>query len=522
MAVGCQFSRLRQEGENMKVLVIDDELHVYQAIQLLICWEKYGVDEILYASDGGEGIKKVREFNPEIIFTDMEMHSFSGIDFLKQLRREGFENQVIVISGYKDYNYMKAAIVANSVDYISKPIDRDELEAAINRAVENLENRYRLAKKADRDDTIIRANMLRNLINFSMGRDSLNYEMAEITQNLNPNDGKLLVKLLILKTAGSYKDGTIPMDGSEIKIKSAETFSIDSYLKAVVVQCETLVSNTFSELDSMLNKYIRRQYIGTVWKVVDIIEDLQREVGVLKEWLLNEVYIGKLLYNKKRMETHLSNDVHDHAIIGVEFLLKEAINNKDKKAVAYIVDEFCEGMQHKRITLSQMQIYTMEINFIICNILQSSTERVSENDWVISEWICDLEEWKHNIKDRLFQLCEYSYSNTNNRIIEVNNYLKKHFNQKIDMIELSREFGMSPQYLSKRYKEKFKETIGETIKQIRMEKSLQYLKYTEIPVAEIAWKVGFEDANYFSKSFKKQMGMSPIEMRKKLRDEHTD
>jgi two-component system, response regulator YesN len=129
----------------MKAIIIDDEKHVRDGLQLLGEWEKHGIETILEAEDGNEAIKLISEHRPAIIFTDMRMPKRDGISLLKWIHGSDLASKTIVISGYDDFDYMRNAITYKSFDYILKPIDPEILNETLNRAVQewNAEERSR-------------------------------------------------------------------------------------------------------------------------------------------------------------------------------------------------------------------------------------------------------------------------------------------------------------------------------------------------------------------------------------------
>ena len=122
----------------MKVLVVDDQQHVYKAVQLLVNWELYDVTEVLYASNGSEALEIMERDAPELVFTDMQMPVMDGPHFLQELRNKGFESEVIAVSGYNDFAYVMSLLHASGVEYLLKPIDEEELNEAVSKAVNRI------------------------------------------------------------------------------------------------------------------------------------------------------------------------------------------------------------------------------------------------------------------------------------------------------------------------------------------------------------------------------------------------
>lgn len=90
-------------------------------------WENKGLEIVGEASDGEYGLELIRQTSPDIILTDVKMPQLSGIELIDSLRREGNKSLVIFISGYDNYAYIRSALKLEVVDYLLKPIKKEEL-----------------------------------------------------------------------------------------------------------------------------------------------------------------------------------------------------------------------------------------------------------------------------------------------------------------------------------------------------------------------------------------------------------
>jgi two-component system, response regulator YesN len=121
----------------MKVLIIDDEEHVRDAIEVIVDWDKYNITHRYMAGSVDDALAIIDEHNPEIIFCDIKMPEKTGLELVDFIRKEGLEVQVIIVSGYDNFEFMRASIQAKAVDYILKPIKRKEVEAALEQAIKS-------------------------------------------------------------------------------------------------------------------------------------------------------------------------------------------------------------------------------------------------------------------------------------------------------------------------------------------------------------------------------------------------
>ncbi|MBW7455450.1 response regulator [Paenibacillus sepulcri] len=97
---------------------------------------------------------------------------------------------------------------------------------------------------------------------------------------------------------------------------------------------------------------------------------------------------------------------------------------------------------------------------------------------------------------------------------QIFDYVQQHYADDISLGSLAQRFYVSREYLSKSYKLQFRENIMEQIIRLRMQSAKSWVMKDDIQIKHIAKRVGYEDASYFDKVFKKYYGVSPSEMRK--------
>jgi len=121
-----------------KVLIIDDEPWSREVIKEIVNWESMQLEITGEAEDGTEGLKLIREHKPDIVITDMRMPGVDGVELLKTISSSFPSLKIIVMSGYDDYVYLKQAIRSRVIEYLLKPIDPDELNASLEKCIEEL------------------------------------------------------------------------------------------------------------------------------------------------------------------------------------------------------------------------------------------------------------------------------------------------------------------------------------------------------------------------------------------------
>ena len=117
----------------LKVVVVEDEELSRKGIILATDWASVGCVVVGDASDGEQGLEVIRRLKPDLIVTDIKMPKRNGLDMLRQLREEGSDAKVIILTAYGEFEYARAALQLGAADYLLKPFRDGELEQAVER-----------------------------------------------------------------------------------------------------------------------------------------------------------------------------------------------------------------------------------------------------------------------------------------------------------------------------------------------------------------------------------------------------
>ena len=114
----------------MKTIIIDDEKHCSGTLEILL--KKYcpSVEQLAVCQNGEEGIQAIRKYNPDLIFLDIEMPRMNGFEMLSQIENPSFE--IIFTTAYD--NFAIKAFKVSAIDYLLKPIDKNELILGVEKA----------------------------------------------------------------------------------------------------------------------------------------------------------------------------------------------------------------------------------------------------------------------------------------------------------------------------------------------------------------------------------------------------
>ncbi|MFA7229133.1 MAG: sigma-54 dependent transcriptional regulator, partial [Melioribacteraceae bacterium] len=126
-----------------KILIVDDDDLVSASLKKVLIKLGYDVDACLNAGQVEEFITR---FNPEIILLDIYLTTHNGIDVLRSLKKKYSGIPVIMITGYADVKIAVTAIKAGAFDFLLKPIDLEQLNFILEKAIENLRLKSEVTK----------------------------------------------------------------------------------------------------------------------------------------------------------------------------------------------------------------------------------------------------------------------------------------------------------------------------------------------------------------------------------------
>lgn len=124
-----------------RVIIADDESLIVKSIVKAIDWEALQCEVVGTAGDGNEALELIRTHRPHMVITDICMPELSGIELLKALQSFSVRPEVLLVSGYNEFEYAREGLQYHAFDYILKPIDHEELTACIQRMTHKLKGK---------------------------------------------------------------------------------------------------------------------------------------------------------------------------------------------------------------------------------------------------------------------------------------------------------------------------------------------------------------------------------------------
>ena len=519
------------------MVVADDEILSLQLMEKIIDWESNNIEIAGLALNGKDALDMIENEYPEILITDIRMPQMDGLDLIKHLRSENSNIKIIIISAYSEFEYAQRALSYGVSGYLVKPIDEiklksliDIITAEINNEKLQKQNNYRgkeaaqgrllkmlLHQRKDKSRLLEALNKLDtniSLKNFQLLNitiDNLTYdefirfeemhlnETLDIIDFIRNNLGKMAADLLIFEN--NPGEWLIILDIAKESFSALELAkNISDTLNNVLgINCFIGISEIFSGLSELNNAYMN---------TLDIIK--------------YRFYFGNLNI-LDRTDININFNTKEIKKIEKEKLLMENIITGNKDAVIEFVESaLTEIDSSPEIDPEKIYAFCFEIIILIKQRVLQEAKEISilqELNKISPESLKHyktLHELKKYLLGAISAAMGVSSANEkeNNRLIQkAKDYINQCYDTNITLETICNSIAVSKNYFCYLFKRVMGVGIWDYLTHIRVEKAKELLIQSNLKSYEISYKVGYDNPSYFTKTFKKQTGLTPQEFR---------
>jgi two-component system response regulator YesN len=552
-----------------KVLIIDDEPIIRKGLKNIIDWRKFECEVCGEAADGLGGSELIRKLLPDIIITDIRMPEEDGLSMIREIKDLVPESKIIILTGYREFDYAHEALKMGIFDFLLKPSKIEEITSVISRAVKELRFRKERAEEFEKLNRLF-------MQNISVLREKLLYD---VIYGINTDEEDILQKLelfnfhvknfylLVVQNDEDEDSGETGRRGSEAGRYGSEISQRDRHLY------QFGIINVFGEVfsDKFEIAHITLNNIGIAFIVmpIDGIADNEQEMlgkkcahlqdiirncfgftvsiaissegtsplqlpqkfNECREALQHIFYLGNdsVIFHGD-IETFFKYDDHStleklrrDLIEGIKSGNENSVGERLKDIFSYM-----ESMEpaSRNYTKSFFRNTISSIYNIRTSLMSGEDGRKPESGELAG--FCDLVE-KCSSTGELYALLEDSARSVTRKVHNYNNrsiklvmrkaveYLQEHYHEQVTLNDVAKHLFVSTCYISRMFTRELGKGYVDCLNEIRMEKAKELLKDVRLKTYEVAEKVGIPDAHYFSRIFKKYIGVTPTEYRERGR-----
>jgi len=527
-------------GEKMiDVIIADDEEKVCVLIERSIRWKELQMQLVGVCNNGIDLYNAVIEKRPQILITDICMPGLDGIELIKKIREAGINCKIIIISGYRQFEYAQNALKYNVDDYLLKPIDEDELNNALQKIDLELKAKANGTIESSGVDTL-RSHFMSNLVYKIKKRSLLNLE--EINKEFATHF-----------TQGCFQAVYIKIDAEAKNSDEITFYSVQKKIQDICIKCfeklcsEVLISLSGSSVIIGINyeaeksdsiKRSMKMILEQVGYALELFPTLTVTFGIghayeSPEQLIISIDNAKdavkyrIIQGRNRLlfwdELELSTDMGKGILSSErEHRLKQAFEICDSDMFLSCIHEFFSEIEELNpLTLFKSYNRVAELFFIV---LENSYAKFEKNEYIRSEISFGMQNaltpdgLKNSVCIPICEAMEYlkeSKKQQDNKPIRLaKQYVEKHYSDQIKLEDVANEVYLSPAYFSNIFKKETGQNFIDFITDYRIKAAKDLLRDSDLSINEIADKVGYGEQRYFSKLFKKSVGIKPTEYRK--------
>jgi two-component system, response regulator YesN len=540
---------MQKEEKNtmLKVIIADDERKARNIIRSLGRWTETGLEIVGEAEDGDELYRIAAELLPDVVITDMKMPGLYGSELIRSLHELDEDMKLIIISGYDEFELAKQALQSKAVDYLLKPIDEEELNAALLKAAKEIrlekkklmENAV-LTSKANEAEEHTKVRALNKLVksgNITREErkacfspyDPSNYETFTVAV-LKINrfhwlfarygaDTHLLhyVLINIMNEIASRERMAIfrnESEKNEIILLAYQSMSTDEW------------KSLLESFNRNLKKFLGIKMLAGIGNPRSTIEQIPASLDEARTSIL------KLTFLKETTSFYGEGTNRKQNILSPITLIPElntAIEIDDTDEIGRVIDAMIHQLtDHADCRLSDLRNLNQQL-FTSLEQLSGHTDDEYEFSLELGQVAQALhEEFDPETVLTLYRqfLTAISSSLAGRRrkreksaIYSIRNYIEENYMSKLSLDELSSKFYMTGEHISRAFKEEFNINLFDYIMRLKIERAKIFIIQNAMKVSEIVELLGFVDASHFTKTFKKHTGLTPTEYRDRAKNQ---
>ncbi len=531
----------------MKVFLVEDEFVVREGIKNNIDWAGHGYDFCGEAGDGEVAYSMIQKLQPDIVITDIKMPFMDGLTLSRMIKEEFPWIEIILLTGYEDFQFATEAIRIGVSCYLSKPIsgenllkEVDSLSAKIEEKKEEREARKRYEEEMKERRDLEKLDFFRSLVtggkDFSDLIDSakkLSIDIAGIRFNT------MLIKVWSTKhDTYEYSQSVVEVsDGISRIADKVDALCFDLNVEGIALlfkgDDDNFINKKIEEciesLKELFDNYKHIRYFGGIGQPVSRITEIPSSFGWASRAFAH-MYLTDENGFLRGSEEVLQPGRDDVILSEIDpkhidrRLIKEFMRRGEASETEFFLEEFINGMGKNAIRSTMLRQYVaMDVYFCVADYLENELliEKADIGD-LLETPTPDILANENKTKDYMVRIVgkalelrdENSKGHYRDVVSDVITYIENHYTEEeLSLNTLAAHVNFSPNHLSAVFKQQTGIPFIKYLTDYRMNEAKELLSTTSKKSNEIGLMVGYKDPHYFSYLFKKTQGVTPTQYR---------
>lgn len=520
------------------ILIVDDEKYILMGLEHGIAWEKLGIGRVFTADSAARAKEIMEKQHIDIILCDIEMPGESGLKLAEYAKGRDERIRCIFLTAYSDFSYAQEAVRLGCMDYILKPYADEAVIGALEKAIGEIEAENRISENlaAYRKYHDIYMKEIRNIVNglwreFVTGTGGTDEFLSRLYLSdiqIGDDTQFLMVLLSVDFWYGQVDEKTKRVLRFGIENIAQELFmesgSVNIFTDSYMNQVAVLYGE--QALDREKVKALCKQLITCVNSTIEC--DISCYLGTVCDINgLQQSYTG--LYASVKNNLTLTNSIIENDeeqqkvnIAAYDFTAWSAlIRQKKQEEVKKKLEQLFEELSAARLDYRYLHMYISGFSYIMYQLVNEQMipkEGIPKMEELLVDGekinnLLRLRQWTELVLDTYF-----SYYNDTKIISvaveETKKYIEENYRSKLTRDDMAKNACLNADYLSRIFHREMGMSISDYITKLRIDAAKDMLINTKCTITQIAELCGYYNFSYFTKIFKKAVGVSPAEFRK--------
>ncbi len=505
----------------MKVIIAEDEYYAKKMLVKLLTNINMDITVCLEAETGKQAADYLAGKDIDLVITDIRMPEMDGLSLAKYVEENCPATDVIIVSGYSDFNYAREAMKYGVRYYLTKPVKPEELEKAIWDITKTREEKkMQLEKQVDRrllQESLQYVNISGILANRALMdtfRSLCGGRLKECSYQMLLFQGKQRMNRESAKGLSEFLESTSHQTNIQVFYfqQPDEIIAMNFGSREVLSDKKLLLrlKQKLPQWEMEITCGISRIYQGE-----EQLGDAYRDCV----YAIN----GRLLEEKARVFEYEPELSMEQILTQQEELcIYESVMKGNCRQAEAALRRFFEKCGESSWNVYSLYSGIMQIFSVISRAYcsrEASSESEEVNRYLLFSFKSDLYQFRtrQELERYMFKILENTCGSQTEKgsiIEEIKNYVSLNFRYEISLNELAaHKYFMNSSYLSRLFKSETGMNFSKYLITYRMERAKELLKNTVFKINEIADYVGYNDTSYFIHTFKRLYQMTPEQYR---------
>lgn len=535
------------EAAMLKVFLVEDEIIVREGIKKNIDWAGHGYEFAGEASDGELAWPMIEKTRPDIVITDIKMPFMDGLELSRLIKKELPATEIMILTGFADFEYAKEGIQIGVAEYLMKPISGAELLSAVDALAVKIEKKREserlrafYEKEMAEKQLLERKEFFTRLVS---GGHSMK-ELMDMADRLGISISAVWYNIILFRLqspAHEADEYSRSLANIEEQLENALAdggsllFDRDLEGQALIVTAgseEELAERTdrcIETIKTVIREYPHVRYFGGIGQPVGRIRELSTSydkaaAAFACRYLLPD---NQFIRYDQTLPQGISERIDEPSLSAMDVTrfdrsrVEAFLKTGDVSETRYFVTEYFRSTGTAMMQSALLRQYiTMDAYFCSVRFLEELGLKEEEknlpaigyqemeSEKAATDYIQRVFEQVLSIRDRA---ADDRYRDVVEKAIS---YIDEHFDDpELSLNALAAYVNLSPNHLSMIFSQKTGSSFIRYLTDCRMARAKELLRCTSKRSSEISEEVGYRDPHYFSFLFKKTQGMTPTQYR---------